>query len=45
MHSLQLLEDRRKQAQLIMFYKIIRGIVQVNFNPYLHPSRRAHGHQ
>ena len=39
------LEDRRKQARLIMFYKIIHGIVQVNFNPYLHPSRRACGHQ
>jgi len=39
------LEDRRKQARLIMFYKIIHRLVQVNFNLYLHPSRRAHGHQ
>jgi len=39
------LEDRRKQAQLIMFYKIINGIVQVNFNPYLHLSRKARGNQ
>ena len=29
------LEGRRKQARLIMFYEIIHGIVQVNFNPYL----------
>ena len=39
------LEDRKKQARLIMFYKIIHGIVQVNFNPYLHPSRGARGYQ
>ena len=39
------LEDRIKQARLIMFYKIINRIVQVNFNPYLHPSRRARGNQ
>ena len=26
------LEDRRKQARLIMFYKLIHGMVQVNFN-------------
>jgi len=39
------LEERRKQARLIMFYKIIYGIVQINFNPYLHPSRRARGYQ
>jgi len=39
------LEDRRKQAKLIMVYKIIHGIVQVNFNSYLHLSRRGRGHQ
>ena len=39
------LEDRRKQARLIMCYKIINGIVQVNFNPYLYPSRRGRGNQ
>jgi len=30
---------------LNMFYKIIHRIEQVNFTPYLHPSRRARGHQ
>jgi len=39
------MEDRRKQARLIMFYKIILRIVQVNFNPYLHYSKRAQGRQ
>ena len=32
------LEDRRTQSTLIMLYKIIHKIVEVNFNSYLHPS-------
>ena len=44
---MELIGSRRKQARLIMFYKIINGpgIVQVNFNSYLHPSRRARGNR
>ena len=35
-----------KIEESLFFTKFsINGIVQVNFNPYLHPSRRARGNQ
>ena len=39
------LEDRRRQAKCIMFYKIINNIASVNIHQYLQPSSsRTRGH-
>jgi len=40
------LEDRRTRSRLIIFYKIIHNIVQVNFDSNLHPfESTTRGHQ
>ena len=35
------LQDRRIQSRLIMFYKILNNLVEVDFNSDLFPSERS----